>query len=134
MEHPNKVLIVEDEPLVAVVIEAIVAGLGDYVGHSVHSKIEALQRIDRARYVAAIVDCVLADGDCEPVVQALDRKGVPYLIVSGHPADRLVERFPNNVILQKPFRAGELENAIRLMLSIEAARRSIASLDRMLSR
>lgn len=119
MERRYLVLLVEDEPLVQMLIVDVLEGRGVCVSDIASSAADALKMIERGGFDAAILDCVLKDGRCEPVAAALEAKGVPYVIVSGHSEDEVGRRFPGVPYVAKPFYADELEAALLALLPAE---------------
>ena len=116
MEPRYFVLLVEDEPLIQFMIVDILEGIGVPVSGIAASVAEALALIDHGGFDGAILDCVLNDGRCEPVAEALSEKGVPFIIVSGHSEAEVANRFPGVRYVSKPFMAGDLERAIASMI------------------
>ena len=57
-------LIVEDEALIGMALESAVEETGRWGCDLVHSAGEALRRLERAQYEAAILDYTLQDGTC----------------------------------------------------------------------
>jgi DNA-binding NarL/FixJ family response regulator len=96
-----KVLVVEDEPIVAMGVAdqlkkagATVVGPCSTVGRS----IAALEESD---IDVAIVDYVLADDNSGNLQALLEKKGVPFLVVTGYPRV-LVRRSQRQRVLSKP--------------------------------
>jgi CheY-like chemotaxis protein len=68
MNHQYRILLVEDEPLIQFVIVDILSEVGFEVSNVVSTAAEALREIERGRFDAAIVDCTLTDGTCDPLL------------------------------------------------------------------
>jgi DNA-binding NarL/FixJ family response regulator len=80
----HKVLICEDEPLLAADLAAIVEEAGHAVGGVFHSAREALNRAPELHPDLAIIDLSLADGDTGgAVAQTLQSLGIRVIILSG---------------------------------------------------
>ncbi|MBM1174885.1 response regulator [Microvirga arabica] len=104
-----RVLIVEDEPLVAATLSDVVENAeGEVVGIA-HSVSEARQMIRRLSFDTAVLDLNLTDGEVTPVLEALQARKAPTVIYSGGelPA-RVRERHPELVALRKPVLPGRL--------------------------
>ena len=102
-----KVLLIEDEPIVAMGIADQLVEAGATIAgpfRTVKGAIKALQAIE---VDVAVVDFVLADGESVPVQDALDRKGVPFVVLTAYPPV-MVRRNPNQQILSKPVATGLL--------------------------
>ena len=81
----RKVLICEDEPLLAADLAAIVEEAGHTVCGVFHNAREALNRANGLKPDLAIIDLNLADGDTgAAVAQTLQSLGVRVIILSGH--------------------------------------------------
>ena len=98
----RRVLLVEDEALVAMMIQECLTESG----HSVVGPICARRRRAAAAkegdFDAAILDINLGDGMAYPVADIVAARGVPFVFVTGYEADTVDERFSDVPILQKP--------------------------------
>jgi DNA-binding NarL/FixJ family response regulator len=81
-------LVVEDQVLVGLAIEAYLNDVGIEVGASLRSEGDALRWLARERPDFAIVDYALSDGPCVALAAALRRNGIPFVVYSGHPQRR----------------------------------------------
>jgi DNA-binding NarL/FixJ family response regulator len=97
------ILIVEDEPLIALELKAAVEDAGGKVVGPVGSVKGALDLLTADAVVAAILDVELSDGNVVPVATALVQLGIPIVVQSGVdlPAD-LRRECPDLVHYQKP--------------------------------
>lgn len=116
----RRVLLVEDEMLVAMVIEDSLRDLGYDVLGPAASVEEALHliRAETGRIDAAVLDVNLGGRPSFPVADLLAGAGVPVIFVTGYrelPRERPIG--DANVLLQKPFGLGELEAAMSRMLA-----------------
>ena len=116
MNHQYRILLVEDEPLIQFVIVDILTEIGFEVSNVISTAAEALKEIERGRFDAAIVDCTLADGTCDPVASTLAEQKVPFIIVSGREPDEIAARFPGIRFVSKPFMVADLENAVQALI------------------
>jgi CheY-like chemotaxis protein len=107
-----KVLVVEDEYLVAVLIEEMLESAGCIVTGPVARLPEALDAVDHEDYDAAVLDVNLAGERVDPVAQALSRRKVPFVFVTGYGSGVLSEEFAERPRLCKPFRMAELLSAL----------------------
>lgn len=83
MARPLSILIVEDEPIVAISLAFAVEAAGGMVVGPAASTIEALALLARAPVDAAIVDVQLEDRDITPVAIALIERQVPFVVHTG---------------------------------------------------
>ena len=72
---PSNILIVEDQPLIALSIEDVLRDLGCTVTHGA-TVAEALIEIERASWDAALLDVRLADGTVYPVAELFQSKAI----------------------------------------------------------
>jgi DNA-binding NarL/FixJ family response regulator len=96
-----RVLLVEDEPLVAMgIADQLTAAGAVIVGPCPTAKraIDALQSTD---VDVAVIDFVLADSNSQPVQDELESRGVPFVVLTAYPPV-LVRRHEKQQILSKP--------------------------------
>src|SRR5215218_8741898 len=86
-----KVLLVEDDALVAFDVEGILRELGCAIVFVAPSVREALVALRTERPDAALRDLRLKDGRVTPVAQALATAGVPFAMVTGYDTDAFEE-------------------------------------------
>ena len=84
-------------------------------------------RIDEAQILAqtaefdlALLDVNLGGHSIAPVAVSIDKRGLPFLFVSGYGSDSLPKPFSKRPVLQKPFVASKLRNAIKATLDGQA--------------
>jgi two-component SAPR family response regulator len=107
-----RVLVVEDEFLVALDLEAMIRDLGGTV-------VGPVAHLDAARTVmlqekinCAILD-VRLDGDTSlPLADELIASGFPVILASGYGSDQLPKRFADTPKLRKPVSVHELERVL----------------------
>jgi two-component sensor histidine kinase/DNA-binding response OmpR family regulator len=97
-----RVLLVEDEALVAMMIQECLSESGHSVIGPVSRAADALQAAKEVDYDAAILDINLGDGMAYPVADIVAARGVPFVFVTGYEADTIDDRFSHVPILQKP--------------------------------
>ena len=102
MAHCRRVLLVEDEALVAMMIQECLTEYGHSVVGPIGRAAEALAAAKQGEFDAAILDINLSDGMAYPVAEILSQRGVPFAFVTGYEADTVDERFSNVPVLQKP--------------------------------
>src|SRR4029077_2173097 len=99
-----RVLVVEDEYLVAILIEEILESAGCIVMGPIPRLPEALDAVDHEDYDAAVLDVNLAGERIDPAAQALYRREGPFVFVTGYGEGVLSEEFAERPRLCKPFR------------------------------
>ena len=100
-----EILLVEDEALVAAMLEDMLADFGCILAGSAATVSEALAAVEAAAEIdAAILDVNLGGDKVYPVADILVGRGVPIVFSTAYgPAD-LVERYPRARIIHKPYR------------------------------
>ena len=113
MANRLSVLVVEDEPLIGMLLEDIVDSLGHDVVGCVDCVEDAIARIGEGGIDIAILDIHLRDGvPVWPVADALGERGVPYLLASGDQLESPPERHAGAPLLPKPFTIDEVRVAL----------------------
>jgi CheY-like chemotaxis protein len=109
-----KVLVVEDEFIVAFDLAETVRDEGFMLaGPYAHGE-EALERLDNDHPDCAILDVKLADGDVYSLADELTERGIPILFHSGHEVPRdLLARYPYAKACSKPCPPNQLLNSLR---------------------
>jgi PAS domain S-box-containing protein len=113
----KRILVVEDEVLVAMVVIDMLEALGIQPIGPVQSVKQALDAIAGEALDAALLDGNLAGARVDSVAAALTRKGVPFLFVTGYARDSLPAAFRNAPLLSKPFREAELTAALHSLFA-----------------
>jgi DNA-binding response OmpR family regulator len=103
MTQPFSILIIEDEPLISMMMEDFVDMLGYGVAGSVDSVVDALGQIEAGGFDAAILDVHLRDGVCWPVADALAERNIPFLIATGGHVEPPPAAHADAPQLAKPF-------------------------------
>ena len=100
-----RVLLVEDETLVAMLLEDMIADLGGTVVGSVSRVSRALEFAKDAdtRIDLAVLDVNLGGEEVFPVAEALAERGVPFAFSTGYGNAGLPESWRGRPTLQKPF-------------------------------
>ena len=112
MAERLRVLIVEDEMLVAMNIEDMLLALGHEVAGLASRLTPALALAGEAEIDAAVLDVNLAGERSFPVADLLDQRGIPYLFATGYGLSGIEERYRGRTVLQKPFRMVDLGAAL----------------------
>jgi DNA-directed RNA polymerase specialized sigma24 family protein len=121
-QEPTKVLIIEDEPLIAMDIAQIVQDLGHTVCGTAARKDEALTAAKRTKPGLVLADIQLKEGDSgiEAVQEILQSIDVPVIFVTGFPERLLTgEGLEPAFLVTKPFDAETLKTAIGQALSVQ---------------
>jgi DNA-directed RNA polymerase specialized sigma24 family protein/CheY-like chemotaxis protein len=121
------VLIIEDEPLIAMDIESIVTSLGHRVGALARTRKEAVEAAQRKRPGLVLADIQLADGSSglDTVNEILEFMDVPVVFVTAHPERLLTGERPEPAFLiTKPFSPDTVKALISQALFFDVKARS----------
>jgi len=122
MANCRRVLLVEDEALVAMMIQECLTEYGHSVVGPIGRASDALAAAKQGEFDAAILDINLSDGMAYPVAEILSQRGVPFAFVTGYEADTVDERFSKVPVLQKP-----IERQMLQRLFVPSATSAVAS-------
>ena len=103
----TSVLIVEDEPLIALDLHAALSAAGAGIIAATETA-EALRLIRRNDISAAVLDISLGDRDCTEVCQALLHHRVPFLFHTGNADAAMLKAWPHVPVLTKPASSAEI--------------------------
>ncbi len=103
MEKPRCILIVEDEPLIAMMLEDFIESLGHDVRGPCESVTEALAAVSADDFDLAILDVNLKGESVWPVASALRAKGIPFVLASGGHVEAPPAEFANTPMIEKPY-------------------------------
>ena len=108
----KKVLVVEDETLVAFLVEDMLADLGAAEVRLASSVAGALDAVSSFAADVAVLDVNLNGQAVDPVAAALDRQGVRFVFATGYGRSGAPEGFPDRPVVQKPFDQETLSRAL----------------------
>src|SRR5690348_3157349 len=109
----KRVLIVEDELMIRMLLEGMLTDLGHSVAAEAGGLDEAMELAKQAEFDLAVLDVNLNGTPVTPVVEILVERGLPFIFASGYGQRGLPEAYRFAPILQKPFQADALEEAIQ---------------------
>ena len=97
----RSILIVEDEPLIALEVHAAFHAAGAGIISAADSK-EAVRMIGLPDLSAAVVDIDLGDGDdCAAVCKRLSERGIPFVFYTGNARADILRQWPRAPVLTK---------------------------------
>jgi CheY-like chemotaxis protein len=108
----KRVLLVEDEPLVGMVIADMLDELGYEVVQAGPDVKGATAAARTAQVDLAVLDLALEDGSTFPVAEILHERHIPFIFVTGLDISRAREQFGRMIVLKKPFGAEALREAL----------------------
>ena len=107
-----KVLVVEDEALVSMLVEDMLTDLGCAIVGPAAEIEEALRLAGSADIDAALLDVNLGGRPIFPVADALKARGVPFAFASGYGEAGLSDEHRGAAVLQKPFREADVRRVL----------------------
>jgi CheY-like chemotaxis protein len=112
-QWPNlRVIVIEDEALVIMLLEDMLAQLGcQVVGLASHLD-KAIELAASADADLAILDVNLDGQDAYPVAERLSARGIPFVFATGYGRSRMQQDLGERPALQKPFRLEDLRRVI----------------------
>ena len=109
----RRVLIVEDESLVAMLLETILEDMGCVPVGPAATVDEGLRMATEGEPVdAALLDVNVAGKQVFPVAQALKDRGVPFVFSTGYGEGGLLDEWRGQPTLQKPFTEAAVRDAL----------------------
>jgi CheY-like chemotaxis protein len=114
--HPvttlRSILIVEDEPLISMMLEDFLDSLGHTIVGTCESVPDALARVEEGGFEVAILDVNLKGERIWPVADRLIEMGVPYVLATGGHIDPPPAAHASAPVLSKPFTIDAIEPAL----------------------
>ena len=116
--EPFRLLLVEDEALIALMLEDMVEGLGCAVTAVAPRVALGLSMAESGDFDLAILDVNVAGENVEPIAERLASKGVPFVFATGYGEAGVPLRFRDRPVVAKPFRSDQLEAAIHKAVGV----------------
>lgn len=111
---PNDVLIVEDDPLIALDFEDRILGFGVKSVRAAGSVAGALAHIDKQAPDFALLDVALMREKSFAIAERLEALKIPFVFITGYGSEvRLPPAFANKPLLPKPCSSDALEAVMR---------------------
>ena len=99
----RRVLIVEDEALIAGLIESILSEAGWSTVGPIATLTQAFETIERERFDAALLDVRINGHDTYGVAEVLKTRGIPFIFVSGFTRKQMAPGYRHCPYIGKPF-------------------------------
>lgn len=103
MADARSILIVEDEPLIAMMLEDFLESMGHTISGTCETLDQAMAEAERGGFDLAILDVNLKGESVWPVAAALRKKGTPFVLASGGHVEPPPAEFKNAPMIEKPF-------------------------------
>ena len=114
----RSILIVEDEPLIALMLTDMLADLGFEVAASVTQVSEALAILRNLKIDVALLDVNIGTEKIDPVADLLAARGTPFIFTTGYGNSGVPVNHAGSAVLQKPFHIDELANTLHRILGM----------------
>jgi CheY-like chemotaxis protein len=111
----TRVLIVEDEIIVALFLEDMLAEHGYEVAGVASRLEEGLARAEAPDFTLAVLDVHLNGRDVFPLADRLAEQGLPFVFATGYGARGIPERHAGRPVLQKPFLPDDLAQVLAVL-------------------
>jgi two-component SAPR family response regulator len=112
--RPLRVLVVEDESMVALHLENMLEEMGCRVVASVPRLVKALRVAGSMDFDLAVLDINLAGEVVYPLAMRLAHRGVPFVFSTGYSTSSLPPELSDRPVLRKPFTLASLKKAVAL--------------------
>jgi CheY-like chemotaxis protein len=113
----RRILVVEDEYLIRMLLEDMLVEIGYEVAAAVGSIAEAKAAAEAGGFDVAILDVNLDGEEIYPVAEILAQRSVPFVFVTGYGERSLAEPYSNRPALQKPFQSEQLKKTLADLLA-----------------
>jgi CheY-like chemotaxis protein len=113
----RRVLVVEDEMMILMIIEDMLADLGCESVTAAATVDQALALMDARVFDAAMLDVNLNGHKSYPVADALAARGVPFVFSTGYSDHGMREDYRDQPMLKKPFKYEELAEMLTRLVS-----------------
>ena len=107
-----RVLLVEDENLIALLLEDMLAELGHTVVGPVARFDKALETAQREAFDVAILDVNINGEEAYPIAEALAARDIPFVFSTGYGKESLRPPYNDRPALQKPFERHDLQKLL----------------------
>lgn len=114
---PARILVVEDEYLIRMLLEDMLSDLGHTVAAAVGTIAEAKEIAASGEFDCAVLDVNLDGQEIFPVADILMKRGMPFVFVTGYGEGSLPEAYRGRPALQKPFQSERLEQTLTNLLA-----------------
>ncbi len=111
-----RILIVEDEPFIALALEETLQDLGFKIAASISHVADALAFLKREHVDIALLDVNIGINKIDPVADLLAALGRPFVFTTGYGRSGLPAAHATRPVLEKPFHVDDLVGAIRAEL------------------
>lgn len=116
----KRILVVEDESLIVMMLEDILHELGYAVSATAQSVGEAMTALEANAFDAVILDVNLGDERSWPVAAFLKDRGTPFVLSTGASTNDTPAEFADVPNIRKPYTFEDIERTFSALFSAEA--------------
>jgi DNA-binding response OmpR family regulator len=116
LRPPPRVLVVENEMLLALALASLLEDIGCEAVGPVGQVATALPIVKKEPLDAVLLDVRLGDETVEPIATILARRGIPFALVTGWPRDQIPIALRDRPYVRKPFSDHEIKMVVRELL------------------
>ena len=113
----RSIFIVEDESVIAMLIEDLLGELGCKVAGVASRLDEAIEKVSALSFDAAIVDINLNGHESYPLAEVLQKNRRPFVFATGYGTATLPKALHDVPVISKPFGRHDLEKALKSALA-----------------
>lgn len=113
LSRVRRILVVEDEALVSMMLEDMLTDLGYEVVGPATRVAKAIELLDQEKVDGAILDVNVAGEQVYPVADALAERGIRFAFVTGYGTAGLAKLYADRPTLNKPFSLVDLDALLR---------------------
>ena len=117
MTASRSILVVEDEPLIAMMLEDFLETLGHRVHATCDSVSQAIGETEKGGFDIAILDVNLGGETAWPVAHKLREKRIPFVIATGGHVEPPPVEFANVPVIEKPYTVDRVSPALEAALA-----------------
>ncbi len=116
----QRLLIAEDEAIIAMLLADVIERLGGVVVGTVKTCAEVITALETSNIDAVILDVHLRGGTSEAVVVAAQERAVPILVCTGSDTQTLPAAFRALPVLKKPWQSEDVDASLNRLFAAAA--------------
>ncbi len=117
----KRILVVEDEALIVMMLEDILNELGYVVSSTAQSVGEAMSALEENAFDAVILDVNLGEERSWPIAGILKERGTPFVLSTGASTNDTPAEFADVLNIRKPYAFDDLQRTLGVLFSSSQA-------------